>query len=57
MSMLVVCLYSLQKVEVPHLEEEEASDSEEDDKTHNNGGVFQCDMVIYCISGVSYFVV
>ena len=57
MSMLVVCLYSLQKVEVPHLEEEEASDSEEDDKTHNNGEVFQCDMVIYCISGVSYFVV
>ncbi|XP_065898561.1 RNA polymerase I-specific transcription initiation factor RRN3-like isoform X2 [Dysidea avara] len=31
-------------VEVPHLEEEEASDSEEDDKTHNNGEVFQCDM-------------
>jgi len=47
---LFVCLCSLQKVEVPHLEE--ASDSENDndddigdDKSHNNGEVFQCDMV------------
>jgi len=47
---LIICL-SLQKVEVPHLEEE-ASDSEDDNddniddnNPHNNGEMFQCDMV------------
>jgi len=57
---LFVCFHSLQKVEVPHLEE--ASDSEDDndddigdDQLHKNGEVFQCDMVTFCVTYVLCF--